>query len=77
MNVIRRVRRDLTPESLSVESRSMLEMMSHGESNTDIAVHLGTSGQNVKNAAKVIYDRLGARNRANAVAIAMRLKWFA
>jgi DNA-binding NarL/FixJ family response regulator len=61
----------LTPKELSV-----LELVSYGYDNRAIAEYFQTSPQAVKNMMRVIHLKLGADNRAHAVAVCFRNGWF-
>ena len=58
---------DLTPRQ-----REVLESITRGLSNDDIATALSISKVRVKQHLAALYEKLGAANRAEAVAIAMR-----
>ena len=60
----------LTPKDLEV-----LELLSYGYENRDIASYLRTSGQAVKNMLRAIILKLGADNRTHAVAACFRKGW--
>lgn len=62
---------DFTRRQLEV-----LKSITRGLSNDDIARQLGLSKTRIKQHLNEIYDKLGAANRAEAVAIAMRLPGF-
>lgn len=51
--------------------QQILESITRGLSNDDIALQLGLSKTRVKQHIRELYDRLGAANRAEAVAIAL------
>jgi len=59
--------RRLTPRDIRV-----LELLAQGLSTADIARDLGYSGSTVKNVIHALVHQMGARNRAHAVAIAIR-----
>ncbi|NIX20517.1 MAG: hypothetical protein GWN07_12050 [Actinobacteria bacterium] len=50
----------------------MLELMAEGMTNSEIGARLGVTERTVKAYAQELYDRLGVRNRAGAVAEAAR-----
>jgi len=50
----------------------VLASITRGLSNDDIALLLGLSKSRVKQHLNEVYEKLGASNRAEAVAIAMR-----
>jgi DNA-binding NarL/FixJ family response regulator len=53
----------------------LLELLSYGYENGDIAEHFQTSLQAVKNMLRTINLKLGADNRTHAVAISFRNGW--
>jgi DNA-binding NarL/FixJ family response regulator len=55
----------------------VLELLSYGFENHDIAEHFRTTKQAVKNMLHTINLKLGADNRTHAVAICFRKGWFA
>ena len=57
---------------LSARQREILDSLVRGLSNPDIATQLGISTQMVKDHLTVLLAKLGAANRAQAVAIALR-----
>lgn len=64
---VRSGERGLTPRELEV-----LKLVSKGCSNTEIADLLGMSPNTVKNHLKTIFEKIGATDRAEAVALALR-----
>ena len=58
---------DFTPRQ-----REVLDSITRGLSNDDIALQLGLSKTRVKQHLNEVYAKLGAANRAEAIAIAMR-----
>lgn len=58
---------ELTPRQLEV-----LEGMSRGLSNKEIAIALSCSPESVKDRINTIYTKLGAANRSEAIAIAIK-----
>ena len=52
--------------------RGILQGMSRGLSNREIGVHMDLSEDTVKAKARALYRKLGARDRAHAVALALR-----
>ncbi|MFJ6836216.1 response regulator transcription factor [Streptomyces sp. NPDC091209] len=60
------------PTSLTVRQSSVLRLMAEGHQNADIARSLDCSEHTVKNVIYEIMARLQARNRAHAVARAVR-----
>ena len=57
---------------LTRRQRQILQLLADGDSITAAARELGVGEETVKTHTKNILLRLGARNRANAVAIALR-----
>ena len=58
--------------ALTLIQRAVLQGMSQGRSNREIAGTLGVSEDTVKSHAARLYRRLGARDRAHAVALGLR-----
>ena len=58
--------------SLSPRQQQVLEGMAEGKTNKEIGEDLGVTERTVKAYAQELYDRLDARNRAGAVAEAMK-----
>jgi pSer/pThr/pTyr-binding forkhead associated (FHA) protein len=68
-----------TPEQLDTPHLSkrqleVLQGMAQGKTNNEIGADLGVTERTVKAYAQELFDKLGARNRAGAVAEAARLK---
>lgn len=59
-------------DELTARQREVLDSIMRGLSNDDIAKMLGISKVRVKQHLAALYQKLGAANRAEAVAIAMR-----
>jgi DNA-binding NarL/FixJ family response regulator len=57
---------------LTRRQRQILQMIADGQSTAHIARHLDLSGETVRTHTKAILARLGTRDRAHAVATAMR-----
>ena len=57
---------------LTERQRSILESLTRGLSNTEIAIQFGISSSGVKQHLNAIFAKLGAANRSEAVAIALR-----
>ena len=57
---------------LSVREIQVLELLAGGSTNKEIAQRLAISDETVKSHLKRLYDKLGASDRAEAVAIALR-----
>lgn len=60
---------------LTTKELHLLELLSYGYENGDIAEHFQTSLQAVKNMLRTINLKLGADNRTHAVAISFRNGW--
>ena len=60
--------------SLSVREIEILQLLADGCSNRDVSERLVVSVETVKTHVKHILSKLGARHRAEAVAIALRRK---
>ena len=58
--------------TLTRRQRQILQLLADGESTTAAARELGVGPETIKSHTKNILARLGARNRANAIAIALR-----
>lgn len=59
------------PRSLTPRQREILALAANGNSNADIARWLGTRPDVIANTLTRAYRRLGASDRAHAVAIAL------
>ena len=60
---------------LTSKELKVVELLSFGYENRDIATHFRTSGQAVKNMLRTINLKLGADNRTHAVAVCFRNGW--
>jgi DNA-binding CsgD family transcriptional regulator len=60
---------------LTAKELQLLELLSYGYENGDIADHFQTSLQAVKNMLRTINLKLGADNRTHAVSICFRNDW--
>ena len=58
--------------SLTDRQLQVLTSVTRGLSNREISIQLGISQERIKQHLNVIYEKLGAANRAEAVAIALR-----
>jgi len=67
-----RVRCETPGYTVTRGERGILEGMSQGLSNREIGAHLDLSEETVKARSRVLYRKLGARDRAHAVALALR-----
>jgi DNA-binding NarL/FixJ family response regulator len=63
---------DAERSNLTLREIQILEFLSEGKSNKEIAAVLSISDETVKTHLKRLYDKLGASDRAQAVAIALR-----
>ena len=59
-------------QHLTERQELVLDLITRGLSNYDIARHLNIQEDSVKKQASVIFEKIGASNRAEAVAIALR-----
>lgn len=62
-----------TGPHLSPRQQQVLELMAEGLTNAEIGEQLGVTERTVKAYAQELYDKLGVRNRAGAVAEAAKL----
>ena len=62
----------VTGPHLSPRQTEVVELMAEGMTNSEIGARLGVTERTVKAYAQELYDRLGTRNRAGAVAEAAR-----
>jgi DNA-binding CsgD family transcriptional regulator len=62
----------VTGPSLSPRQQEVLELMADGMTNSEIGEQLGITERTVKAYAQELYDKLGVRNRAGAVAEAIK-----
>jgi DNA-binding NarL/FixJ family response regulator len=69
LSPVQGARRTLT---LSPRFLDVLRLMAEGKTTREIALELGLSRYTVKNYIERIYERLGARDRVQAVSIALR-----
>ena len=61
--------------TLTSRELRLLELVSYGYANADIAGHFQITQQAVKNMLRTIHLKLGADNRAHAVSICFRNGW--
>jgi len=66
--------RQVPPPELSIREQTVLRMLADGLTNREVAERLGLSPHTVKDHTSALYKRLGATNRANAVALARELR---
>jgi two-component system nitrate/nitrite response regulator NarP len=64
---VRNLKRDLR-ESLTEREKTMLATLARGHTNTELAAELGVSINTVKFHLRNLYDKLGLRNRSQAIA---------
>ena len=57
---------------LTERQRTILDALTRGLSNNDIAASLDTTPENIRDHLKVIFAKIGAANRTEAVAIALK-----
>ena len=65
-------RRSLTATPLSPREREVLHLLAAGESNAEIAGHLGVTVNTVERHVLNLYRKIDARGRADAAAYAVR-----
>jgi len=65
----------VTTTLLTSKELKVVELLSFGYENSDIASHFQTSKQAVKNMLRTINLKLGADNRTHAVAVCFRNGW--
>ena len=71
-DIRRMLREDPPVPELSPRQKEILESITRGLTNTDIANQLGISVTSVKSHMESLFTKIGAANRAEAVAIALR-----
>ena len=64
--------RDFTPEPLSVREREVLILAAKGLSSKEVASDLFISERTVQTHLASIYDKLGARNKTEALLLALK-----
>jgi DNA-binding NarL/FixJ family response regulator len=64
--------RSVGRSALTRRQRQILQLYADGQSTAHVAKRLGVSAETVRTHTKAILSRLGARDRAHAVAIALR-----
>ena len=63
-------REDAVFDALSLRERQILEIMTEGRSNADIAERLNISEKTVRNHISKVFDKLGVWTRAQAIVLA-------
>jgi len=63
---------DAKPKELSKREREVLQLLAYGKANKEIAKALGIGAQTVKTHISHIFTKLGAADRTDAVALALR-----
>ena len=72
-NEIRELLSDIpSSPSLTERQQQVLASVTRGLSNREISIQLGISQERIKQHLNAIYEKIGAANRAEAVAIALR-----
>ena len=64
--------RDFAPEALSAREREVLILASKGFSSKEVAVQLFISERTVQTHLASIYDKLGAKNKTEALLLALK-----
>jgi two-component system nitrate/nitrite response regulator NarL len=62
----------MPPARITPNDHRLLQLASEGRTNKEIAVEFSTSEQRIKNLMTRLFDAMGARNRAHAVAMAVK-----
>ena len=70
--ILETIENDETEITLSPRQQQILQSVARGLSNTDIALQYGLAKDSVKHYLSDIFHKLGAANRSEAVAIALR-----
>jgi DNA-binding NarL/FixJ family response regulator len=73
--VLRSARESSAKAKLTSRELKVLELVSYGYDNRAIAEHFQVTRQAVKNMLRTVHLKLGADNRAHAVAICFRNGW--
>ena len=63
---------DFIPEQLSVREREVLLLAAKGLSSKEVAKHLFISERTVQTHLASIYDKLGSRNKTEALLLALK-----
>jgi len=74
-SVVRELHAPTPPSGLSDDDRKLLELVADGCTNTQIARSMSVSVSTVKAHLSALFKRLGARDRASAIAICFRRGW--
>ncbi len=76
-HVLDALRRTQDPSPLTPRERAILECVAQGNTNEQISRELGHSISTVKAQLAAIYEKLGASDRASALAVCFRRGWIA
>jgi DNA-binding NarL/FixJ family response regulator len=71
-DVANQLAENMGSETLTARELDVLRQVARGNRNRDIGEHLGISEETVKVHLKHIMDKLGAKDRTQAIAIAVR-----
>jgi DNA-binding NarL/FixJ family response regulator len=74
-SVVRELHAPAAPNGLTEADRRLLELVAEGCTNTQIARTMSVSVSTVKAHLSALFKRLGARDRASAIAICFRKGW--
>jgi DNA-binding NarL/FixJ family response regulator len=74
-SVVRELHAPTGPSALAEEERALLELVADGCTNVQIARAMSVSVSTVKAHLSALFKRLGARDRASAVAVCFRKGW--
>jgi DNA-binding NarL/FixJ family response regulator len=74
-HVLEALRRTEEPSPLTPRDRAMLECIAQGNTNEQIARELGYSVSTVKAHLGTLYEKVGASDRASALAVCLRRGW--
>ena len=72
-DIVRNITRDPVPRELTARQAEILRSVTNGLTNKTIAQQLKISPESVKQHLNAIFQKLGAANRSEAVAIALRM----
>jgi DNA-binding NarL/FixJ family response regulator len=76
-SVVRELRTPAAPSGLTEDELKLLELVADGCTNTQIARSMSVSVSTVKAHLSALFKKLGARDRASAIAICFRRGWLA